>query len=142
MAWDLEATKRSLRELGLRVTAPRVAVMRVLAEAERPLSHGESFERLGRDALWDKATVYRNLMALTEAGLVRIATRAGGLTRFELASRDDSRAHPHFVCSDCGHVSCLPSAEVPVPKRVGWGKALSNAAVQFVGQCPNCCDGA
>lgn len=138
MPWDLEKAKSDLRDRGLRVTAPRIAVLKVLAQASRPLSHSELVRELGDDLLSDKATVYRNLVALTDAQILRVATQVGGLTRFELSSRDDSRAHPHFVCSDCGQVSCLPRAEIPLPKRGTWAKAMKQAAVHFVGQCPDC----
>ena len=36
-----------LHESTLKVTAPRVAVLRVLAEAQNPLSYTEVLERLG-----------------------------------------------------------------------------------------------
>lgn len=138
MSWDLEKAKDELRNRGLRVTAPRVAVLKVLAESKRPLSHAEVVDELEEQVLSDKATVYRNLIALTEANLLRQATQAGRVTRFEPSERDDSRAHPHFVCSACGGVSCLPKAEVALPKRGTWAKSMKRAAVQFVGQCPAC----
>ena len=62
-----------LRENGLRVTAPRVAVVGVLSEAEVPLSHTEVVQRLG-DTDWDPATVYRNLVKLREAGIAPVAS--------------------------------------------------------------------
>ena len=68
MVSALAERKKQIRDLGLRVTAPRLAVLRVLAEAERPLSHSEVVLRLGDDAVWDRATVYRNLVALVGGG--------------------------------------------------------------------------
>jgi Fur family ferric uptake transcriptional regulator len=134
----LAETKRRLRELGLRVTAPRVAVLRTLADAERPLSHAEVVTRLGEDALWDRATVYRNLVALVGVELVRVASHAGGICRYEIAREDKDCAHPHFLCDDCGIVSCLPETEVVTPKKAKWSKSLKAAEVQFVGTCPSC----
>ncbi len=133
--------KQRLRELGLRVTAPRLAVLRILADAERPLSHAEVVALLGEDVSWDRATVYRNLVALVEVGLARIASHAAGIVRYELARGEAHDAHPHFLCDDCGVVSCLPEAAVVRPKRTKWSKSLKGAEVQFVGRCPGCLGG-
>lgn len=138
MVWDAAQAREQLRQAGLRVTGPRLAVLRVLSNADRPLSQTEVFERLGDEPHVDKATVYRNLIALSDGELARVATQVGGVTRFELTARDDSREHPHFLCSKCGGVSCLPAAEIPLPKRGAWAAAMRNAAVQFVGDCPDC----
>jgi Fur family ferric uptake transcriptional regulator len=133
--------KKQIRDLGLRVTAPRLAVWRVLAEAERPLSHSEVVARLGDDAAWDRATVYRNLVALVGVNAVRVASHAGGVSRYELARGVRDRNHPHFLCDDCGKVSCLPETTVIAPKKTKWTKALKAAEVQFVGRCPSCTEG-
>jgi len=136
------ATKKKIRDLGLRVTAPRLAVLRLLAEAERPLSHAEVVTELGEDIGWDRATVYRNLVALVGVSLVRVASHAGGITRYELARESDKdHGHPHFVCDDCGVISCLPGTEIVPPKKSQWSKAIKAAEVQFVGRCPSCASG-
>jgi Fur family ferric uptake transcriptional regulator len=138
----LAATKKKIRDLGLRVTAPRLAVLRVLAAADRPMSHAEVVTVLGDDIGWDRATVYRNLIALVGVNLVRVASHAGGITRYELAREDGKDCnHPHFVCDDCGLVSCLPGTEIVPPKKSQWSKAIKAAEVQFVGRCPTCTSG-
>lgn len=138
MSSAISATKKKIRDLGLRVTAPRLAVLQVLSEAKRPLSHAEVVAELGEDATWDRATVYRNLIALAGVELVRVASHAGGITRFELAERGKGGKHPHFVCDDCGTITCLPEAEVVPPKKPSWSRALKAAQMQFVGTCPSC----
>jgi Fe2+ or Zn2+ uptake regulation protein len=133
--------KTRLRELGLRVTASRVAVLRVLGDAERPLSHAEVVEVLGEDISSDPATVYRNLVALVEIGLARVASHAAGIVRYELARGKAHDTPPHFLCDGCGVVSCLPETEVVTPKKTKWSKSLRSAEVQFVGRCPGCAGG-
>jgi Fur family ferric uptake transcriptional regulator len=130
-----------IRELGLRVTAPRLAVLRALAEAERPLSHAEVVARLGDEAGCDRATVYRNLVALVGIKLARVASHAGGICRYEIIKEEVHGNHPHFLCDDCGVVSCLPDTEVVMPKKAKWSKSLKAAEVQFVGRCPACAAG-
>jgi Fur family ferric uptake transcriptional regulator len=117
MAAGLAETKRRLRDLGLRVTAPRVGVLRVLDAAERPLSHAEVVSRLGGDAsggcgaLGSRHGVPQPGRA-GRRGLVRISSHAGGICRYEIVKDPKDCTHPHFVCDDCGIVSCLPEAEV------------------------------
>lgn len=135
-----------LRDRGLRATAPRVAVLRLLDREQRPLSHSEVLTLLG-DSDWDQATVYRNLVKLSESGVTRVVSRAGGMARYELASDEGAptQEHPHFVCSECGTVSCLPLAVAVVqsPEVDGaWQQAVDAARIQLEGRCPDCLAGA
>ena len=107
----------------------------------RPARDAEVVTRLGDDAVCDSATVYRNLVALVGVHLVRVASHAGGICRYEIARAKDECAHPHFLCDDCGIVSCLPETEVVTPKKAKWMKSLRAAEVQFVGRCPTCAEG-
>jgi len=144
IAAGLVEAKQRLRTLGLKVTAPRLAVLAVLEQADRPLSHAEVVALVGERVLtpetsWDRATVYRNLVALVGVGLVRISSHAGGICRYEMTKDAQDCAHPHFVCDDCGIVSCLPEAQVVTKKKnARWSKSLRSAEVQFVGRCPSC----
>jgi Fur family ferric uptake transcriptional regulator len=63
---------------------------------------------------FDKATVFRNLTDLAEAELV-IRTELGDhVWRFLLADPSHDRSsHPHFVCMDCGTVSCIEDMALP-----------------------------
>ena len=139
-----EDFKETLREHGLRATAPRVAVLRELCDAGTPLSHTEVLARLG-DVVWDPATIYRNLVKLTEAGLTQVVSRAEGMARYALVTTLGDHAHdhehPHFVCDECGKVSCLPIAvttSADVDER--WAASVRRASVQLLGSCPDCID--
>ncbi len=127
-----------LHDAGLRATAPRVAVLRLLSDTERPLSHAEVVAKIGTDD-WDAATLYRNLIKLDEAGLARVASRVGGITRFEAQRADEpAHVHPHFACRDCGNVICLHDTTLSIPKDESWREALLDADLQVVGRCPSC----
>jgi len=137
MAFDKEDARELLRRGGLRTTAPRLAVLRVLADAPHPVSHKEVLELMG-ETDWDPATIFRNLVKLREAGIAPVVSRAEGIDRYALASSDEHR-HAHFVCDDCGKVSCLPdkvTASIKVSGR--WAKAVRDAVVQLRGECPDC----
>lgn len=134
-----EETRLRLHEIGLRVTAPRLAVLGVLAEAERPLSHTEVLERLG-ETDWDPATIYRNLVKLRDTGVAPVVSRIEGIARYALAGeRNDDHRHPHFLCEDCGRIACLP-AEITESMSVDgpWAESIKRAMVQLRGECPDC----
>ncbi len=131
--------RKLLHESTLRVTAPRVAVLRVLAEAQNPLSHTEVLKRLGK-ADWDPATIYRNLVKLRDAGVAAVVSRAEGIDRYALAGAGDGgHRHPHFVCEDCGRVACLPAELTASMSMDGlWAASIQKAMVQLQGECPDC----
>lgn len=123
-------TRRQLRESGLRVTAPRVAVLGVLAKAEGPLSFTQVCHQL-RDADVDQATIYRNLVKLREAGLSLVVSRIDGIDRYALAGdEDDNHRHPHFLCRDCGQVSCLDEVPLALPTTGPWAESIRGAMMQ------------
>lgn len=134
--------KALLREAGLRATAARTAVFQCLIEAGGPLSHAEVCDRLAESG-FDRATVYRNLADLTEAGLVRRTDLGDHLWRFELATavaHPVDEAHPHFVCTACGTVACLPEGAVTLNPVKGAPRALEagTVEVQVRGTCNTC----
>ncbi len=137
---NIDAAKRWLRDADLRATPARVAVLRFLAEAAAPASHGEIADELA-DGGWDRATLYRNLIDLTRAGLVRRSDMGDHVWRFELIGPDAAEhEHPHFVCSECGIIECLPQAEIALRKARGTPRAVrrQKVQVQLRGRCDIC----
>lgn len=126
-----------LRARGLRVTASRLAVLDLLEHTAEPLTHHDVVEHFQKSP-WNRSTLYRNLIDLTEVGLLQ-KSEIGGLARFERAGRMNACAeHPHFVCTDCGTVSHLESVSVHFE---GAGPAAVKAglvAVQLRGRCDDC----
>jgi Fur family ferric uptake transcriptional regulator len=138
--------KTRLREAGLRATAPRMAVFECMMAAQGPLTHADVCERLS-EAGFDRATVYRNLADLTDAGLLRRSDLGDHLWRFELktadAHHDDHGAgevHPHFVCTECGAVACLPDGAVTIAAVKGAPRSLraGKVDIQVRGACNEC----
>ncbi|MCS5617744.1 MAG: transcriptional repressor [Planctomycetota bacterium] len=114
-----EAVRQRIRGVGLRCTAARVAVMHHLETASGPLTHAEVAEAL--DELgFDRATIYRNLIELTEAKLAARVELGDHVWRFEAKRAGGGHKgddHPHFVCTTCGEVSCLDDVQVAITRR-------------------------
>ncbi len=128
-----------LRGHGVRITRPRIAVVRLLAASSEPLSHSEALTRLSATDC-DPATIYRNLVRLTEVGIVRIVSHAEGQARYALITpgADEEHLHPHFHCEACGRLTCLPAALTLSPPDTRWRASLATATIQLRGACPDC----
>jgi Fur family ferric uptake transcriptional regulator len=138
----LDDLRARIRGAGLRATGPRLAVMRCLIAATTPQSHAELVDRLSPEG-WDRATIFRNLTDLTEAGLARRTDLGDHVWRFEVRTegRGHSEAsHPHFLCNECGDVVCLPDESVHLTPRRGAPRALRKKGleIQIRGRCDRC----
>ena len=136
----LEELRVVVRNAGLRATRSRLAVLDVLRRHREPVTHGEVADVLA-DEGYDRATVYRNLIDLAEAGIARRSDLGDHVWRFELVGdAGESEVHPHFVCDDCGAVSCLPEGAVQVQAVRGAPKALRGGGVEVrvSGLCDTC----
>lgn len=135
-----EDAQQRLRNAGLRATSARMAVLQILTQSDAPLSHGEVSERLDAE-LWDRATIYRNLMDLVRAGLAQRSDSGDHIWRFELEKiHHDPAQHPHFVCTTCGTVECLPEMEMLPAEAVSLPRAVQKhrVEVQVKGVCDDC----
>ena len=132
----------TLREAGLRVTRPRVAVLEVLAAANAQHEHlpaAEVADR-ARRMLGSLSTqaVYDCLDALTAVGLVRRIEPARSPARFEARVGDN---HHHLVCRRCGavtDVACTVGAAPCLAPSDTSGFTVDEAEVVFWGTCPRC----
>ena len=127
-----------LRDAGLRVTRPRVAVIAALSQAP----HSE-VDRIAADVRAELGAVstqavYDVLRALTDAGLARRIEPAGSPALFELRVGDN---HHHVVCRQCGAIADVECAHGSAPCLTAsndHGFAIDEAEVTYWGICLNC----
>ena len=105
---DRNWARQMIQATGLRATAARVATLLVLRDSSAPLTHAEVSTRLAEHEI-DKATVFRNRNDMVSANLLRRSELGDHVWRFEIiAGEGQAHApHPHFVCIECGTVSCM-----------------------------------
>ena len=137
-----EAYHDTVRAAGLRATRPRVAVFRYLTESRAPLSHGEVAGALADTGI-DRATIYRNLTDLVEAGVIHRIDLGDHVWRFVVPGKGQTLSnadHPHFICSSCGMVECLPEDAVAVrlTRRAPRALRQQGLQIQVRGLCDNC----
>ncbi|MET8309604.1 Fur family transcriptional regulator [Micromonospora sp. NPDC005173] len=125
-----------LRAAGLRVTQPRLAVLATVRE--RPHLDADTITRRTRVRL-DRVSgqaVYDVLHALTDAGLLRRFTPAGGPARYEVGGDD----HDHLVCRECGAIVDTGRSAAPGPCLDPGAAAfeVGYTEVTYWGRCPDC----
>jgi Fur family ferric uptake transcriptional regulator len=129
-----------VRGAGLRRTTSRVEVVRTIARSRSPMSHPDVIKALAAHA-FDRVTLYRNLLDLADVGVLRRTDHGDHVWRYELAS-DDTHAgdHLHFVCTDCGSVSCLAGVTIDIraTSRAPRSVRSRRVKVQLSGRCDHC----
>ncbi len=134
---DLQA-RQILKTAKLYCTAGRVAVLRVLLRADKPLRQDQIAKRLGKKH-FDKVTIYRTLESLLRVGLVHKAFMAERAWHFELARNcSETQCHPHFTCTKCGSTHCLTGMSLPMVKSPHKGFHIHRQQTRLEGLCPTC----
>jgi len=127
-----------LRDAGLRVTAPRLAVLSCVRELDHPdVDDVVRAARLQLGAVSIQA-VYDVLRVFEEAGLVRRIEPAGSPVRYETRVGDN---HHHLVCRRCGvvaDVDCVVGHAPCLEPASDTGFVVDEADVTFWGICPRC----
>jgi len=131
---------RRLSEHGLAASAQRVAILEhILGSEARHLSADELHRELkSRYPTISRATIYNNLSALAEAGLIEKLEGADG-------ARFGSVAAPHvnLVCQQCGRISDVligDRALAGLVRRAAEIEAFDARAVSISisGRCQEC----
>jgi Fur family ferric uptake transcriptional regulator len=134
--------QQMLRDVSLRVTRPRVAVL--TAVHAHPHADTDSIIRAVREELPDVShqAVYDSLSTLTSAGLVRRIQPSGSVARYESRVGDN---HHHVVCRSCGSIADIDCAVGEAPCLTASdddgslaGFEIDEAEVIYWGLCPNC----
>lgn len=127
-----------LRNVALRVTRPRVAVL--AAVHDHPHAATDSIIGVVRADLGEVShqAVYDVLRVLTAAGLVRRFQPMGSVARYEARVGDN---HHHVVCRSCGaigDVACAVGCTACLAAAGDSGYEIGAAEVTYWGRCPGC----
>lgn len=131
--------KEELREVDLRATPARLAVMSFLEKTEEPVDVNSVIDYLNINSIkTDPATVFRIMNLLTQKGITNPIQFQEGKTRYELSSKDD---HHHLICENCGKIedisdTIVPELEKEIHKKSGF--LVKRHSLEFFGLCPLC----
>lgn len=133
---DVEAIRHLLDANGVKFTTQRYCVMAFLMENQGHPTAAEIFDGVNRlDPRSSRATVYRNLGDLVEAGLVREVAVEGRSARFDIRGM----RHHHFICDRCGEVEDMEWFNVPQAAAAFLGdRIVREYEVILRGLCTRC----
>lgn len=129
-----------LRDAGLKVTMPRLKILKILEQADLHHMSAENVYKVLSDQGEEVglATVYRVLTQFEAAGLVKRHNFAGGYSVFEL---EKGEHHDHLVCLQCGRVQEYVDAEVEKRQAIianQYGFKMTDHQHTIYGLCPEC----
>jgi Fur family ferric uptake transcriptional regulator len=132
---DAEA---ELRQRGLRVTAQRVAVLQVLADARHVSADTVARAVRSRAGVVSTQGIYNVVNDLVRVGMVQRIDVGGGPALYELAT---DGPHHHLMCRQCARVVDLPCDHgsdscLSPPEQLGFSDI--EAEIVFWGTCPEC----
>lgn len=128
-----------LRSAGLRCTHRREIILRVLEQAETPMTADEIHALAAKEDKMGLSTAYRVLSQLTDCGLLLKNDGGDGRFYYQLNS---PQSHKHTLhCVVCGCVvpiaGCpLGALEERLCKETGY--IIMGHSLAFTGICPNC----
>lgn len=125
-----------LTSAGIKPTASRILVYKVLEESAGPLSLMEIESSLGTV---DKSQVSRALSLFMEHALLHKMEGPDGVAKYELChcGEEGDHLHIHFFCEKCKRMICLddhPIKKIQLPE----GFSAHTASYVISGICPDC----
>lgn len=128
----------ALREHGVYVTAPRLAVMRAVAAHPHATADEVAQVVRGEIGTVSRQAVYDSLNTLSDLGLLRRIQPAGSPALFEDRAGDN---HHHVICRTCGRVEdvdCAVGRRPCLTAADDHDFLIDEAEVVYWGTCPAC----
>lgn len=133
----------SLREMGLRITPLKEALLSILETKAQPLSVVELQSALKKHRLRpNKTSLYRELQTFVEIGIVEEFQHISGVRSFELSKFGEH--HHHFMCEACEDIIDFENEEIEelIKKTESSlkrkGMSVSAHALNLYGLCSSC----
>jgi Fur family ferric uptake transcriptional regulator len=129
-----------LQKSGLKPTAERLTIF---SEAMATVGHFEADDLLvilkQRGRKTSRATIYRTLEILAQAGILRKLCFEGAAIQFEKAA--DTPHHDHLICRKCGarfefYHSEMENLQADLAKEYNF--RITDYTLQVYGLCANC----
>lgn len=131
--------REELREVSLKATPTRLAVLEFLEKTKHPVDVSIILGYLQEKQIdADPATVFRIINLFTQKGLTKQIQLNESKFRYERTSLDD---HHHLVCESCGNVEDISDSVVPILEETIQKEKkflVKRHSLEFFGTCKNC----
>ena len=149
MAVTTTPITQHLRHHGYSITAPRLAVLRVLQQADEPLKRAHIAEQATAASpagssqpaapRCNRASVYRALQVFERIGITTVHMR--GWTPYISLAEPFQPHHHHITCTMCGARQDVATPELEAALQAAarsHGYSLGQHSVALSGVCPRC----
>ena len=131
--------KEELRDVSLKVTPARLAVLRLLEKEEGPIDVKTIVDYLRKqDSTVDQATVFRIMNTFTDRGITKKIQLHESKFRYELTSIAE---HHHLICTICGKIEDISDCNIEALERDIRKKKeflVESHSLEFFGVCNIC----
>jgi Fe2+ or Zn2+ uptake regulation protein len=129
--------KGLLAEKSLRVTEPRLEILKVLKTCSKPVTIAEIHSKIKNRKI-DLATVYRTINSFLEHKLITDIDFKDEFKRYELIH--DRHHHHHVVCRECKKIEdlefCFSHEIEKLLSKKGYSEVTHS--IEFFGVCGDC----
>ncbi len=132
--------EQMLKDLGLKVTPARIAIIKILLNAGVPLDAEKITKELKtKKVSINQATVYRTLTSLVEGGMIKTIDLKKDSLFYELSSKH----HHHIVCTNCNTMEDFNNEEIEnllekIIKKSPRFKKINEHSLELFGLCTKC----
>ncbi|WP_419802846.1 Fur family transcriptional regulator [Mucilaginibacter sp.] len=129
-----------LRDNQLKITNPRLSVLRLIADQQFATSQPMLEKVLGNEI--DRVTLYRILKTFEEKGILHKVIDLNGTANYAICSSNCSAnahhdEHFHFNCSNCHKVYCMNDFHLPAI-ALPPGFLAETLNLSITGVCKDC----
>ncbi len=133
--------KETLRSIGSKATPSRLAVLKILKKAKRPLSAQAIIDIMKEDI--NQATIYRILKNFQKSHLIRPVDFRHNHAHYELNEGKDKKHHHHLICIKCGQSEDIAYCDVEIVEEMVIRRSkifqeLTEHSLEFYGICNKC----
>lgn len=127
-----------IKDKGLNVTEIRRQLVALLWTPGSALTQKEIEEALEQElGSVDRVTLYRNLRLLMEKQVIHQIPMDAQTVKYKLAGAHKKVDHPHFHCSHCDKLLCMPQVKIEENMLPG-GFVIQSSHLIIEGVCDLC----
>ncbi len=130
-----------MRNAGLKALPNRRRVLEIVGGSSSPLTAREIYQTFVRGRAINRVTLYRILDLLVERRLIERISAGDRSFRYGLAGNRFHPPHPHFYCTQCGHMECLHPQSLAVDieaLRKTYPSLINRVEIRLDGICKDC----
>lgn len=135
---DTEKYNSILEKKGLKPTANRLMILRVMLSEAHPVSVAELEDIL---MTVDKSSIFRVLNLFVSHHVAHAIEDGSGALKYEICSGEDECTiddmHTHFYCESCHQTFCFKTIHVPTVE-LPEGFIMHSINYMVKGICPKC----